>query len=181
MFGILQWLDESVLFFIQTQLRSPLLDRLMLFATSLGNSGLLWIILAFLLLFYKRTQECARTMLCSITFAMLLGDHILKPLIGRVRPCNQFPEISLLIPRITSPSFPSGHTMVGFAAAAVIYHYHHGLGLLAYVVAAIIGLSRIYLFVHYPSDVLGGLILGVAVSAFLIFVLERSRDEKRCH
>lgn len=166
-------LDEGVLFFIQENLKNPAMDRLMVFITSLGNAGFLWIFLAFLLLSQKRHQKCGVPLICTVSLSMFLGDYILKPWIGRIRPCNLYPDISLLITAPSTYSFPSGHTMVAFASAVVIFHYYRKSGLLTFLIAALIGYSRIYLFVHYPSDVFGGCLLGSFVSLFVIHAIEK--------
>lgn len=173
MFVAIQQFDETILYFIQENLKNPVMDRFMVFITTLGNAGFLWIFVAFLLLSQKRHQICGVPLICSVSLSMFLGDHMLKPLFGRIRPCNLYPEISLLISAPSSPSFPSGHTMVAFASATVIYHYYRKSGLLAFVTAALIAFSRLYLFVHYPSDILGGIILGVLVSLLVIYAVEK--------
>lgn len=160
MFQFLQSIDTRILFYIQ-ELRNPVIDRIMVFITTLGNAGFLWILIAFLFLTQKRYQKAGIPLFCAISLAMILGDNILKPLVGRVRPCNLFPEISMIIQCPQSPSFPSGHTMVGFASATVIYYYFRRFGWIAYGIASLIAFSRLYLFVHYPSDVLGGIALGI--------------------
>jgi undecaprenyl-diphosphatase len=89
----IQRIDESILFFIQRNLKSPALDRIMVFTTSLGNAGLFWIAAAFLLLLQKRYQKCGASLILTIPLARILGDNILKPFVGRARPCNKFAEI----------------------------------------------------------------------------------------
>ncbi len=173
MAALIQEFDEAVLFHIQEQLKNPAMDRFMVFMTSLGNAGFLWILIAFLCLCRKRCQKCGISLLCAIFLTMLLGDDILKPLFGRVRPNMKFPEIPLLIGKVHSPSFPSGHTAVAFASAAVIHSYYKIAGLLAYVVAALIAYSRLYLFVHYPTDILGGILLGSSLAYLIVKALEK--------
>lgn len=167
----LQELDEQILFFIQGNWRNPVLDQVMVLITSLGNTGFLWICIAAILLFSKRRQKSGVVLMSAIFIAMFLGDEVLKPLIGRVRPCYQFPEVELLITKVSSFSFPSGHTMVGFASATVLLYYYRKVGIIAYIIASLIAFSRLYLFVHYPSDILGGHILGIITALTAIFVL----------
>lgn len=167
----IQLIDESILFFIQEHLKSPTIDWAMVLITSLGNAGLFWIAAAFLLMLIKRYQKCGFAVICTLSLSRFLGDDVLKPLIGRVRPCYKFPEIALLIPAPHAPSFPSGHTMVSFACATVIYYYNKRLGMVSFVIAALIAFSRLYLFVHYPSDVLGGMIFGILTSVILLLSL----------
>ncbi len=167
MAALLQQFDESVLFFIREQLRNPVMDRFMVFVTSLGNAGFLWIFIAFLLLCRKRYQKCGIALICALSLTMLISDELLKPLVGRLRPNMRFPELPLLIGQIRSYSFPSGHSSAAFASATVLFSYYKHAGMLAYVAAALIAYSRLYLFVHYPTDVLAGILLG-SVIAFLI-------------
>ncbi len=167
MAALIQNFDEALLFYIQEHLRNPVMDRSMVFVTSLGNAGFLWIFIAFLLLCQKRYQKCGIAMLCALSLSTFLSDELLKPLVGRIRPNIKFPELPLLIKTIKTPSFPSGHSTAAFASATVLYSYHKSAGILAYVVAALIAYSRLYLFVHYPTDVLGGILLG-SITAYLI-------------
>lgn len=169
----IQSIDETILFFIQSHMKSPTLDQVMVFITSLGNAGLIWITIAFVLLLMKRYQKCGVCLLCAIALATHLGEDFLKPIFGRVRPCNVFPDVVLLIHRPHTPSFPSGHTMVGFASATVLYYYNRRLGIIAYLLAAAIAFSRLYLFVHYPTDILGGIFFGVVSSSVIILVLNK--------
>lgn len=164
----IQHIDEAVLFFIQNHLKSPALDRIMVTVTSLGNAGLIWIAAAFLLLLIKRYRKCGVSLICTIPLSRFLGDDLLKPFIGRVRPCNKFQDIALLVHAPHSSSFPSGHTMVGFACATVLFYYDRRLGAAGFVTAALIAYSRLYLFVHYPSDILGGMIYGILTSVLLL-------------
>ncbi len=171
MLNRLQEIDEIILFFIQEHLKNPVMDHVMVFFTSLGNAGFLWLFIAILLLFSKRYQKCSVYLLTAIFFAMFFGDEVLKPLIGRMRPISKFPTIELLIKSPGSFSFPSGHAMVGFASATVLYYCNRRFGLIAYVIASLIAFSRIYLFVHYPSDTLGGIVFGVLTAIFTIHIL----------
>jgi undecaprenyl-diphosphatase len=173
MLNNIQRIDEYILFYIQAHLRNPALDQAMVFITFLGNAGFLWFVIAILLLLQKRYQKCGIALLCTIFLSMLLGDNLLKPLFGRLRPCNKFPEITLLLRRIHSPSFPSGHTMVAFASATVLCFYHRRLGLAGLIMAALIAFSRLYLFVHYPTDILGGILFGCITSLILLYILDK--------
>lgn len=167
----IQEIDELILFYLQNNIKNPMLDRIMMFLSSLGNNGFLWIMTALLLVIFKRSRKCGICLLCSVYLAMLLGDGILKPLFGRVRPCNVFLQVKLLLPAPHTPSFPSGHTMVGFAAAKILSYYNNPGGYAAYVLAALIAFSRMYLFVHYPSDILGGIIFGTLNSILVLSVI----------
>lgn len=169
----LHLIDDNILFYIQAHMKSPVLDRVMVFITSLGNAGLIWIAAALLFLYLKNYRKCGIYLIFSLLLASLLGDEILKPVFHRARPCNEFPDISLLIHRPGSYSFPSGHTMVGFAAATIMFYFDRYLGLAGYLFAALIAFSRMYLFVHYPTDILGGILFGTLSSMFLIYALNK--------
>ena len=142
-------------------IHSPILDKLMIFITSLGNGGLFWIALGLILLFQKNkdSKRKALNLFLSLIIFSLVGLVILKPIIGRPRPFI-VEAFNLLIKPPMGYSFPSGHTGSSFAAAFTIYYYNKKQGLLALVLAALIGFSRMYLSVHYPTDVLAGLVLG---------------------
>ena len=160
-FGILQAIQG---------MRTPLLDQLMVFITSLGDEGLLWIALGVAFLCRKKTRPMGFTLLLSLLLGHLVGNSFLKPLIARPRPCHVMPEVELLLDRPSSYSFPSGHTMSSFEGAVSIFLFNRRWGVPALIVAALIGFSRMYVFVHFPTDVLVGLLLGV-LHAWLMYKL----------
>lgn len=177
MFNLIQSIDETILFFIQGNMKNPVLDQVMIFITSLGNTGFLWITLSVLFLFHKRYREYGVYLLCIFFFTVILGDQLMKPFFGRIRPCVKFPSQELLIPLRLSPSFPSGHTMQGFACATVIHQSSRRFGIIAYIIASLIGFSRVYLFVHYPTDILGGILFGILLAKLLLSILTRYPNE----
>ncbi|WFR57198.1 phosphatase PAP2 family protein [Anaerocolumna sp. AGMB13025] len=166
--GLLQSMDESILFYILEHFHTPLLDKIMIVITTLGNSGFIWLIIAALLLIPKKTRYIGIFLFLALCTEYLLGDMFLKPLIARPRPFIRFPEIDLLIKRPGSFSFPSGHTMSSFTAATVIFWANKRAGISAYILAVLIGFSRLYLFCHYPTDVLSGAVLGTLTALFVI-------------
>ena len=177
----IQTIDETILFYIQQHWKNPTLDPVMLLITSLGNAGFLWIAIALILLLQKRHRKCGVTLISSIGLSSLFGDRILKPLFDRIRPCNQFPQVEILLHQMHSPSFPSGHTMVAFASATVIYHYSRPLGIVTYLFASLMAFSRMYLFVHYPTDILGGLVLGILTARIVISLCDKIFDQLSDH
>ncbi len=168
----IQGIDEAILFYIQTHLKSPALDRIMVSITSLGNAGLIWIVIAFLFLITRKYKKCGISIICTLFLSRIMGDDILKPWIGRIRPCHKFTQIPLVIPPPHSFSFPSGHTMIGFACATIIFHFNKKLGSWAYIIASLIAYSRLHLFLHYPTDILGGIAFGILTSQILLLILE---------
>jgi len=164
--------EFSFLYFLQ-ELHNPVLDKIMVFITSLGNDGLLWIGLAVLLVFFKKYRKCAISICISLILMELTGNVILKELIMRERPCWIDPTVELLIKAPSSYSFPSGHTFAGFASAVTVFINHKKEGIAAMVVAALIAFSRMYLFVHFPTDILGGMVLGAGVAVLTYFIVHR--------
>lgn len=145
------------------RLQHPFLDVVMPWITTLGNSGLLWIGIAVLLLFFPSSRRVGWTLLLALLGGLLLGEFFLKPLIARVRPFEMFPNISLLVSPPGGYSFPSGHTLSSFIAATVLYEQHRLLGVAATIFAFLIAFSRLYLQVHYATDVLAGMALGIFI------------------
>ncbi|MDR1193801.1 MAG: phosphatase PAP2 family protein [Peptococcaceae bacterium] len=141
------------------------LDAVMPALTFLGDGGWFWILLACLLLLRKPTRRMGLTVGLALLLSLLVGNIILKPLVARIRPFDLNEAIQLLIPPPGDFSFPSGHTQASFAAATAIYCYHKRAGRWCLALAALIGFSRLYLYAHYPSDVLAGLVIGVALGA----------------
>lgn len=136
------------------------LDIVMPYVTSLANSGIFWIVIALVLLCFRRTRKVGVTMGIALCLGLIFGNLMLKPLIARIRPYDFDPSIILLIPPEKDFSFPSGHTLASFEGAVSIFLYNRKIGCAAIVLAALIAFSRLYLMVHYPLDVLTGAVLG---------------------
>lgn len=160
-------LDFSILNAI-AKVHHPILDWLMLRLTDLADNGLIWILLAVVLLFIPKERKTGGKVLLSLVFSLILCNLILKNLFGRVRPFTLQGGISLLVDAPTDWSFPSGHTSASFAAAVLLLKEKKKIGWVALAVAILVAFSRLYLYVHYPSDVLGGVIVGV-ISGLLSF------------
>lgn len=156
-------LDFSLLYRIQDTLRCGFLDFLMPKITFLGNAGLIWLCSAGIMLLTKRYRRSGVLLLAGLAVGLLIGNVAMKHLFARPRPCWLDPTVSLLIASPTDYSFPSGHTLSSVIAATVLTATDYRLGLAAIPLAALIAFSRLYLFVHFPSDVLVSVILGVAI------------------
>ncbi len=142
-------------------LHTPWLDQVMVFVTRLADHGEVWLGLACLFLCIKKTRPLGLAMLVSITLGYVTGNLILKNLFARSRPCWLEPQIPLLVSVPRDYSFPSGHTLVSFEGAVSIWNYDRRWGLAALGAAVLIACSRLYLFVHFPTDILGGMVLGI--------------------
>ncbi|MCM1043955.1 MAG: phosphatase PAP2 family protein [Candidatus Gastranaerophilales bacterium] len=154
------------------ELHRDWLDPIMVFFTTLGNAGLFWIALSVVLSCIPKTRKCGLTMLFGMALTYLFGNILLKNLVARPRPCAIDKSVTLLIPFPREYSFPSGHSSNGFTAAFILFGYYRKMGVAALAVAAIIAFSRMYLFVHYPTDILGGICVGLA-DAYLAFCCAR--------
>ena len=144
-------------------LHSPMLDGVMCFTTHLGDSGLIWAALTAVLLMFRKTRRVGCVLAAALLIDAVLCNLFLKPLVARVRPCDILTEVQLLIPRPDDFSFPSGHTAASFASVAALWLAgKKQWALAALPVGILIAFSRMYLCVHYPTDILGGAVLGVA-------------------
>ena len=154
-------MELQILDAIQT-IRTPILDRLMWFITSLGSAGRVWILLAVILLIRPKTRKSGAIILTALVFDLILCNGILKNLVGRTRPFDVNTSVSILINKPRDFSFPSGHTAVSFAAvAALFFSGEKKLWKISLVAAVLIAFSRLYLYVHYPTDILGGIVVGI--------------------
>lgn len=160
------------------KIHQPLFDGIMVLLSTLGNAGIFWIILSLVLCIPKKTRSAGIQMLVSMAIAFLIANLILKPLIARQRPCWIDPAVSLLIKSPTDYSFPSGHSVNGFATAVALFCNHRKLGIFALILAALIAFSRLYNFVHFPTDVLTGILLGTVTAIVVHVVFERIRLKK---
>ena len=156
--------DLPILDWIQANLANPFLDFLMPWITLLGDAGIFWMICAAILVFTKKYRRIGIGMAIAMAMGLLVCNIILKPTVGRIRPYDlqeQFGvTINLLIEKQHDFSFPSGHTIASFEACTVILLGSRKLGIPATLLAILISFSRLYLYVHYPTDVIASIILG---------------------
>ena len=156
--------ELAILDFIQHYLRCDFLDWLLPKITVLGNSGIFWILMSIIFLWIRRYRTMGAEMASALLVCFLLGTLLLKPWVARIRPYDLNPSMILLLknPPIDF-SFPSGHTYASFAAALILYFHKKSWGVAAFLLAALIAFSRLYLYVHYPTDVLAGIALGLLI------------------
>lgn len=165
-----QNLDGEILLQIQQHLRTDMLTPLMKFVTFLGNGGWFWILCAVVLLAIPKTRKTGYAAVLSLIFGVIVTNLLLKNIVARPRP---FAEIEALIPLIAKPtdfSFPSGHTTASFAVALVMLRMlPKKIGIPAVVLAALVVFSRLYLGVHYPTDVLAGFVVALVGSSLAVW------------
>lgn len=156
-------LDSNILLWVQDNIRQDFMDGFWIFITSLGNAGWFWIALSVLLVIIPKTRKAGIAALLSLLLCAIITNVCLKNIVARPRPYTQLPDLTLLIKKPTDWSFPSGHTTASFAAACSYYHMSQKkvYGVFSLILAALIAFSRLYVGAHYPSDILGGLIIGV--------------------
>lgn len=144
-------------------IHNPVLDKIMVVITSMGNAGILWIILTILMLLFCKDKRVAWTSALALLFSLLVVNCGLKNLVGRDRPCWIDRSVVLLVKNPTDYSFPSGHSSASFASAVAIVQYgrYRKQGIAAIILASCIAISRLYVFVHWPTDVIGGICFGV--------------------
>ena len=164
-----QNLDGEILLQIQQHLRTDMLTPFMKIVTFLGNGGWFWILCAVILLAVPKTRKTGYAAVLSLIFGVIVTNLLLKNIVARPRP---FAEIGALIPLIAKPtdfSFPSGHTTASFAVALVMLRMlPKKIGIPAVVLAALVAFSRLYLGVHYPTDVLAGFVVALVGSSLAV-------------
>lgn len=168
---------ELEILYAINNLHNQVLDKLMVAITNLGDGGIIWIAIAIVSLFMKKTRKCGVLMLISMALGLLLGNGVIKNLVKRERPCWINPNILLLIPNPTDYSFPSGHTLASFEATIMILLHNKKWGIISLIVAILIAFSRMYLFVHFPTDILGGIILGTINSLVVYYAYEKIKNK----
>lgn len=151
--------EIQILKSIQTFLGCGFLDFIMPVVSALGNGGILWIVTAIILLCTKKYRKSGILILLCMLLGLIIGNLALKPFIARPRPCWIEAEYPLLIDNPTDFSHPSGHTLSSFISAFILLKTDRRLGIPAIVTASLIAFSRLYLFVHFPTDILSGILL----------------------
>ena len=174
-------MEIDILNYIQT-LRTPIGDVLMPFISSLGNGGFVWIVLDIALIIIPKTRKAGIVVAFAIILDVLLCNGLLKPLVARIRPCNVVKNVNMLIPIPKDFSFPSGHTTASFAVALVMLRMlPKKFGIPAVVLAALVAFSRLYLGVHYPTDVLTGFVIALVGSMLSVWIVRTKPEDKQVH
>ena len=157
---------DSFVFSLCDALRSPFLTDSMVFITRLGDNGYFWITLALVLCCFQKTRRTGLLMLSALAATYVVSTIGLKNLFARIRPCIAEPQ-NAVFPCPSGYSFPSGHSVSSFAAAFSLFFKHEKHALCAVFLACLIAFSRIYLHVHYATDVLAGAFIGASTAYFL--------------
>ena len=167
---------DRLAFSFAENISSELLDAILVFFTTIGNAGLVWIIIGLLFMIKRKTRAVGVCLIVSIALTSVITNFVIKEIVERARPFVADPTINLIIKAPGGYSFPSGHSSASFAAATSIFLYDRKKGLAAFLLAAVIGFSRVYLFVHYATDVVFGMILGIVLAKLTAVLIEKSKD-----
>ena len=162
------------------EIHTPIMDTLMCGITRLGDAGMIWILLCIVLLLMPKTRKSGMVLLTALLADLVICNVILKPTIQRIRPFDVITDIELLVKRPLDYSFPSGHTAASFTSVMALYLAgEKKLWIPALVLAVLIAFSRLYLYVHYPTDVLGGVIIGVISGALGYWLVQKAEESKK--
>lgn len=172
-------MEGQILLFIQEFIRNPVCDPLFKGITHLGDGGIFWILLTILLLCFRRTRRAGVYSLCALLGAFLVNNIILKNWVNRIRPYEVVEGLRCIVGYAHDASFPSGHTCIGFASAvAVCRQIPKKFAAFLLVLAGLIAFSRLYVGIHYPTDVLGGLVMGVGIGILVNVMGDRYRKSR---
>lgn len=163
-FVVLDWFQS---------IQNPVLTSILKFVTMLGEAGWFWILLGVLLLCSRKYRPCGVAVLLALLLDLVLANIILKPLVARPRPCWVRDTVEMLVRVPKDYSFPSGHTMASFAAAGALLLTEKKLGICSLVLAFLMGISRLYFYVHFPTDVLAGMVLGLLCGFAGVFLMKK--------
>lgn len=170
--------DLPILEWIAANLKCGFLDAVMPLITLLGDAGIFWILCSVAMILIPKTRKTGLSMGISLLIGLLVCNVTLKPLIGRIRPYDYQmqhfqKEIILLVEGLHDYSFPSGHTIASFEAATALLSGNKKLGIPAMILAVLIAFSRLYLYVHYPTDVLASIALGIGIAFLGTFLVKK--------
>ncbi len=181
MTAVFQWLamnfDFPILDWIAQNLRCGFLDVVMPLITVLGDAGIFWIALSVFLLFFPKYRKAGLSMGVALLIGLLVCNVTMKPLFARIRPYDLKAQMDQTIPLLIEAqhdfSFPSGHTLASFEAATALTIYHKKWGIPALILATLIAFSRLYLYVHYVTDVLFSLGMGIGIAFLATFLVRK--------
>ena len=169
--------DLPILDWIQANLQSGFMDKFMPFITVFGDAGIFWMVISALFVVFPKTRKTGLGMAFAMVIGLVVCNMTLKPLVARIRPYDLQAELGVTIRLLCDAqhdfSFPSGHTIASFEAAVALTIHNRKLGIPAMILAVLIAFSRMYLYVHYPTDVLASVVLGTAFAFLASFIVKK--------
>ncbi len=171
--ALLEW-DANVLLWIQENMRTDLMTTIMKAITRLGDGGCLWIVLALVFLVVGKTRKVGATSALALIINYITVNLVIKNAVGRIRPYEVVDGLVSLVGNQSEFSFPSGHAAHAFAVGVVILvMMPKKIGVPVFVLSILIAFSRLYIGVHYPTDVIVGALLGTVIAFISIFIINR--------
>ncbi len=172
-------MDGSILLFIQDNIRNPVLNPVMKGLSFLGNKGIFWVILTLVLLIFAKTRKAGLASVIAILLTFIFNDLFLKNTVARIRPYEVIEGLTIIVAKENSYSFASGHAAIAFASSVSMFRWlPRKASVCLVVLAALIALSRLYVGVHYPTDVLAGTVIGIVFGLIASFAVKKITERK---
>lgn len=171
-------IDSAILRSIQNLLSGSFSDFFFANITVLANAGAFWIALSIVFAIMPKMRKVGFTMMIAMVLGLLFGNLIIKNVVARMRPYEMDSAIQLIINKPMEFSFPSGHTLCSFGASISIFLHKKRLGAFMLILASAIALSRMYLYVHFPTDIIGGILLGIITSNLAYIIIDKIYTSK---
>jgi len=168
---IFQKIDEALFYFVNVNLANPLTDKLMPFITERDNWFIFYALIWLYLIFKggKRGRVAAILIIPLILLTDQFSNNVIKPYFQRIRPCHALSNVHLLVGCTDAYAFPSIHAVNNFAAATLFSHFYPRIKYFLFTGAFVVSISRIFVGVHYPFDVIGGALIGIMFALFIIY------------
>ncbi|MCQ2514975.1 MAG: phosphatase PAP2 family protein [Ruminococcus sp.] len=178
-FDALKPFDTFILDFIQNSIKCSFMDYFMSILSFISYDGLIWVVLAVFLLFFKKSRKTGLMIIVALVLGFVICELGLKHIVMRPRPFTLNPDIILIIKQPSGSSFPSWHSCSSFVAATILLKYDKKIGIPATIIALLIVFSRLYCYVHYPTDVTAGIIIGILCAIIVMVAFKKIQQNKK--